>query len=331
MRSLSLCLASVLLFGCHDDAPLIVDAAGVVHLPIDGAVPDGAEAQGPYPIILVHGFFGFANIGPVDYFYGVADALRAVGRTVYTPVLDAFNSSAARGAELVSYIAMVRMETGARKVVLVAHSQGGLDSRWAATQVPDSIAAIVTIATPHRGSKLADVALGLAPGVATSAADALIELLGGAVDAQGTPDTDLAAALATLSTAGSAAFNASTPDAPGVAYYSIAGRSLLRDAKACGAPSAPFISTWDSQLDPLDPTLLTAGTLLATAELPATPVEDGFVTGPSAQWGHFLGCIPADHIEEICQPLGAPAGIGNHFDCLGFYRGLEAYLGAQGF
>ena len=32
--------------------------------------------QTKYPIVLVHGLFGFDNIGPVEYFYGIPSALR---------------------------------------------------------------------------------------------------------------------------------------------------------------------------------------------------------------------------------------------------------------
>src|SRR5581483_3844953 len=37
--------------------------------------PDTGGPRMAYPLILVHGLDGFKNIGPIDYFYGVADAL----------------------------------------------------------------------------------------------------------------------------------------------------------------------------------------------------------------------------------------------------------------
>ena len=77
----------------------------------NGAVPQGASnwpgpetsppsAHKPYPIILAHGFSGFHNIGPLDYFYGVQDALSKDGRQVFVTRVDPYNSSEARGAEL---------------------------------------------------------------------------------------------------------------------------------------------------------------------------------------------------------------------------------------
>ena len=35
--------------------------------------------QTRYPIVLVHGVFGFNNIGPVEYFYGIPYALQVDG------------------------------------------------------------------------------------------------------------------------------------------------------------------------------------------------------------------------------------------------------------
>ena len=52
---------------------------------------------------------------------------------------------------------------------------------------------------------------------------------------------------------------------------------------------------------------------------------------PSARWGTFLGCVPADHFEEIGQLLGQPAGLGNPFSYKDFYRGLADWLVSQGY
>src|SRR5580658_10318009 len=59
------------------------------------AAPDAAAADappaahGPYPIVLVHGLFGFSEIDGLEYFYGIPELYRARGRQVFTPQLDA--------------------------------------------------------------------------------------------------------------------------------------------------------------------------------------------------------------------------------------------------
>jgi triacylglycerol lipase len=319
-RGLSLAITS-LVAACGSQPGAAVDAAG----PAPDAAPDAPTPtpHGPYPIVLAHGLFGFTNIGPLDYFYGIAPVLEAQGRTVVATAVDPVQSSDVRGAQLVADIEQIRQQTGAPKVVIIGHSQGGLDARWAATNDPDAVAAVITIATPHRGSPVADVALGLAPGDAQAALDALADLFG-------LSGTSFEGALQDLSTAGAAAFNAATPDAPGIMYWSVAGRSNGITADDC-PPSSTITNTWDGSTDTMDPVLLPVDGILEAAVAPATPVQDGLVTLDSAQWGRFLGCVPADHFDEVCQIAGESPGIGNDFACLQLYANLGKLLTANGY
>jgi triacylglycerol lipase len=281
-----------------------------------------AAPHGPYPIILAHGLFGFTNIGPLDYFYGIAPVLEAQGRTVIATSVDPVQSSDVRGQQLVTQIEQIRAQTGADKVVIIGHSQGGLDARWAATNDPEAVAAVITIATPHLGSPVADVALGLAPGDEQAALDALANVFG-------LSGTSFEGALQDLSSAGAAAFNAATPDVKGIKYWSVAGRSNMIAADEC-PPSSTITTEWDSSNDPMDAVLLPVDAILQS-QVSSSTVQDGLVTLDSAQWGTFLGCVPADHFDEVCQIAGASPGIGNNFDCLGLYENLGNLLTANGF
>lgn len=278
---------------------------------------------GPYPIVLAHGLFGFSSIGPLDYFYGISDALTASGRKVYAPRVDAVQSPEIRGMQLVAAIEAARLETGAAKVIVIGHSQGGLDARWAAAHDPDSVAAVVTVATPHRGSPVADVALGILPGNSTAALDVLANFFGASTSGS---NTSFQGAMRALSSEGAAAFNAEVFDAPGVPYYSIAGRSGYAHADACAAGAADFMQTWDGSVDPYKLELLPIAGILDLASLPDHPTHDGLVTVASAMWGTFLGCVPADHLDEVCQVAGQSPGLNNDFDCLQLWKGLESYL-----
>lgn len=322
----ALCTAFVLLgAACGAHEPGVAAPPDAVPVSVDAA-PDAPT--GPYPIILAHGLFGFDQIGPLEYFYGIPEALEAQGRQVFTPRVDAVQSAEVRGAQLVAAIEQVRAQTGAAKVVVIGHSQGGLDARWAAAHDPGAVAAVVTVATPHRGSPVADVASGLMPGDASAALDALADLFGAATAGS---QSSFAGAISSLTSAGTAQFNAEVPDVPGVAYYSIAGRSALAGKDACPPGAAPFITTWDNDVDPMDAELLPIAGILEAAVLPGAPTQDGLVTVDSAKWGTFLGCIPADHFNEVCQIAGASPGLGNGFDCTAFWTGLESWLRAQGY
>jgi triacylglycerol lipase len=291
--------------------------------------PDPGPGHTPAPIVLVHGLDGFDNIGPINYFYGVADALRKDGHEVFTVQMDAYNSSEVRGAQLLVFIDGVLKQTGAPKVKLICHSQGGLDCRYAASEATGKVAAIVSISTPHRGTPVADIALGIAQGPARDAMAAMLNVLGAVIS--GHPDMNAEAALETLTSRGAADFAKRHPDPASVPHYSIAGRSNMSGGDVeCDTPlSAPFVTRWNAERDPSDLLLAPTGQILNTVLSPA-PANDGLVPVASARWGMFLGCVPADHLDEMCQIANDPAGTGNTFDCHRFYRDLADWLVAKG-
>ena len=111
-----------------------------------------------FPVMLVHGYFGTDTyFSLLDYYHDVPDRLRGAGYEVRTPTTDAFNWSEIRGEQLAEQLAALLVETGARKVNLIAHSQGGMDARVVISGLgyADRVASLTTIATPHHGTPLA--------------------------------------------------------------------------------------------------------------------------------------------------------------------------------
>jgi triacylglycerol lipase len=308
----------------------------------NGTVPRGAtdwpgptttpsQPHKPYPIVLAHGFSGFHNIGPLTYFYGVQDALSKDGHDVYVTVVDPYNSSEIRGAELKTQVEKILADTGAPKVNLICHSQGALDCRYVANQLGKKIGAVVLLAGVNRGDYVADVASGAVQGPAGDALNLLLTLFGnGVLDPGGNPNTDAKAAVAQLTTAGCEAFNAKYPDDANVAYFSIAGRTENGGGDAdCGAErGAPFVTKWDQVKGPVNALLSGTASLIDGSGSPP-PTNDGLVTVASAKWGTFLGCLPADHLSEICQLGGQSSG--SSFDCVTMFRDLADWIVARGF
>jgi pimeloyl-ACP methyl ester carboxylesterase len=134
-----------------------------------------------YPdiVVLVPGFLGFSRVGGYYYFADrVSAAIRGalesqLGRPV--PVIPACSLPtdhlAKRQIELVDQLARITARIGGvRRIHLVGHSVGGVDAqlltcdrplasdRWTveAKQLNDKIATLVTIASPHHGTCLAD-------------------------------------------------------------------------------------------------------------------------------------------------------------------------------
>lgn len=305
----------------------------------DGGIDAGpAGTPAPYPIVLAHGFFGFEDFAGVDfvnYFFGVKDALVADGETqVFTPAVDPFNNSTERGAQLLAHVERILAETGAAKVNLVGHSQGGLDARWVAHHRPELVASVTTISTPHRGSTVADVVLGVSPdgGRFEDIVDNLLRVVGAPIWEASGDETSVFESMRQLSTDGADAFNFDIIDAPSVRYFSVAGRSDLHGGgDICDVDDPPpWIRSYERERDPIEP-LLSVTEEILDGGLTAPYPNDGLVRVESAVWGEFLGCIPADHLDQIGHLLGDRPGFGNPWRHTDFYVSLVAFLRAKGF
>ena len=166
-----------------------------------------------YPIVLVPGLTGTnAYFNVLDYWYGIQSDLEEHGATVYVANLSGFQSDVGpngRGEELLAYVNQVLAITGAQKVNLIGHSQGGLTSRYVAAVAPGLVASVTTIDTPHRGSQFADFVqaalqadpTGLAEPIIASAAN-LFGTVSSSVSASAIPSSPRNCS---ISTSGSAA------------------------------------------------------------------------------------------------------------------------------
>jgi len=303
---------------------------------VGGAGGSSQKKGPPYPIVLSHGFFGFedfAGAGFLTYFYNVKAYLEQKGEIVYTPSVDPFNDSSYRGQQLIGHIEDILAETGYEKVIIIGHSQGGLDARVVAHDRPDLVAAVVTIGTPHYGTPVADIAVKLASDPnATAIIDALAKLLGGPLYDQIGNDTSLTKALHLFSKPGIGAFNTKYTDSPGVFYASIAGRTSYKalDGDCKSSATLPFISAWDKELDPLDP-LFSVIQPVIKGGLGYDYAHDGLVRAKDAHWGEFWGCVPADHLDQVGQLFGDSPGLGNDWKYLPFYADLVAYIHQRGY
>lgn len=111
----------------------------------------------PPVFVFAHGFLGFVDLGPVlpfiRYFRGVRGMIAAIGYPSIFPRVP----SAAGVEERAAALAREMFRERAAKFVVIGHSMGGLDARFAAARLdPDHrISAVVSIGTPHWGSPIA--------------------------------------------------------------------------------------------------------------------------------------------------------------------------------
>jgi triacylglycerol lipase len=263
----------------------------------------GNYAKTQYPIVLVHGLFGFDDILFVDYFYKVPQKLSRNGAVVYIAEVSPSNSTEVRGEQLLNYIDEVLALSGADKVNLIGHSHGGPTARYAASVAPSKVASVTSVAGVNWGSAVADVLKsGLTEGsvqegtvgLITNAFANLIELASGS-DPRDKP-TDSVAALTSLSTSGSIAFNARYPEGMPSAYCRNDGKQL--DENGVYYYSWSGGRTYTNALDVVDPFLAITG--IAFGE-----TNDGLVSSCSSHLGKVLkDNYKMNHLDEVNQSFG---------------------------
>ncbi|TVQ29201.1 MAG: triacylglycerol lipase [Wenzhouxiangella sp.] len=262
---------------------------------------DANYTRTEHPIVLVHGLMGFDSLlGIYDYFFLIPNNLRSGGATVYVANLSASNYSEVRGEQLIEELDTLRALHGHQRFNLIGHSHGGPTIRYVASVRPDLVASITSVGSPHTGSAVADaIAAGAPPGSWTEsllaglvdAMGAFIDFLSGSIHPQ-----DSLGALASLNSAGSAAFNAQHPQGlpsqhcgqgpavvNGIRYYSFSGTRVFTNA-----------------LDASDYMLSASSLFFGWRER-----NDGLVERCSSHLGVVLRSdYPWNHLDQVNQVLG---------------------------
>lgn len=107
-------------------------AAAVITATAAAPALANGYTQTQYPIVLVHGLFGFDRLGPLEYFHKIPEALRADGARVFVAQVSPGNSTEVRGEQLLSQVRQIMAMTGAQKVNIIGHSHGGPTARYVA-------------------------------------------------------------------------------------------------------------------------------------------------------------------------------------------------------
>lgn len=270
--------------------------------PAGAATDTAGYAHTQYPIVLVHGVFGFDRIFGVDYFYQVPADLRRNGAKVYVAQVSQLNSSAVRGEQLLQQLQQWAAADGVKKFNLIAHSQGGVDARYVAGVAPELVASVTTVASPTSLDASANNSSGIGlllsdyGNLATMLAKA-VAWLSGSHQAQ-----DLSAAQNFANEVNDFAtrFPAGVPTtycgqgaayANGMYLFSIAGNQVKTNA-------------WD-----ISDLALSAGSVPSDGVFPTCATHFGKVIRDTYPWNHF------DEINHVLGLIGAGAP-----DPVAFYR-----------
>lgn len=230
-------------------------------------------------LVFASGFLAPQRILAVDYFRDLParypDALFPA-----VPV----NGHIADRAPILAQQILQRFPSG--EIHVIAHSMGGLDSRFLLSNnllgLADRVVSLSTVSTPHRGSPIADVILGLAPEIDAKPVQILLERF----------SSIGSGALNDLTTTAAAKFNQENPDQPHVRYLSYFG---------CGRISLALRPTYEL--------------IRWRGSTEDEKTNDGVVSLSSARW-------PAD-LTEPAWPADHLAQIGHNLDALDLYSSFD--------
>lgn len=210
-------------------------------------------------VVFVHGFMGFDEIRlpckRVTYFRGVKKALTDTDVSCYFPQLPAGGSIAERAKALAAFLDTLAEQ----KIILIAFSMGGLDSRYVISRLDPArrICRLVTISTPHRGTAMAEWILR-----SPRMLNALARWLG-------------RSGLEDLGRDACDRFNAANPNRSDVEYSSYAALRPINEIPLLFRRWARVIATVEGS------------------------DNDSQVSVDSAKWGEFKGTLNADHLELL--------------------------------
>ncbi|MCL2722249.1 MAG: hypothetical protein FWD47_13050 [Treponema sp.] len=112
-----------------------------------------------YPIVFVHGIIAHDRFRYFSFWGRIPKILKQNGIKVFFGNTDSWGSCESNAKILKENIEKILIETKSEKVNIIAHSKGGIDSRYLIWKYDfgNKIASLTTLSTPHHGSELADL------------------------------------------------------------------------------------------------------------------------------------------------------------------------------
>ena len=257
-------------------------------------------AQTKYPIVFVHGMFGFNRLGSatfgLDYWYQVLPDLAKHSAIAYASQMSPLNSDEVRGEQLLGQIEEVIALTGQPKVNLIGHSQGGPTARYILGTRPDLLASVSTVAGVHGGSPVADIFknMPVLNGIIPIVMDALMTPVINFAQQSNLP-SDFNASLNSMAKSGNQAYNAKFP----LGLPTVACSDGPSEVKGIALYNWTGIANTTNLLDP--DTILTGLGPIAFSGQP----NDGLVSKCSSKFGKTIRDDYAwNHFDEVNQVLG---------------------------
>ncbi len=261
-----------------------------------------------YPVLMVHGIF-FRDWKNFNYWGRIPKELEDNGALIYYSNHQSSASVEQCANEIKQSVLNIVQETGCQKVNIIAHSKGGLDSRYAISclGMDQYVASLTTINTPHMGCNYVCRILDRIPQKTVTAIgnkyDTLYRKLGD-------DNPDFFSGLKDLTDRECSRLNKVMKNVPGVLYQSTGSRMVSRT-------SAMFP--------------LSLGYCIIKCL--GGGDNDGLVSTNSMVWGEFLGVISHKGRQGISHGDMIDLTRKNieGFDVCEFYIDLVSQLKSKGF
>lgn len=239
--------------------------------------PQPEIIQLKYPLFMCHGYGGIAGLVRPAPIHEPCMTLRGHGIHAFAPNIVPYAGIDTRAEQWAEKIVQLKEQYGYEKFNVVGHSMGGLDMRYAISKmdIADSVASLTTIATPHRGTSLAELVL-TTPGILKEKLGEVFDWFGESIFPNAKSNAVAAVEQLTREYV-TEEFNPAVKDDESVNYYSFSA--------AVGRGTN----------HPLNPIYRYQNMHIYNQE----GLNDSFVSVESAIWGEHIQTTPLSHMEQL--------------------------------
>lgn len=230
-----------------------------------------------YPVLLCHGYGAITSLVKPSPLYDIALLLRSHNVLAFAPNIVPYAKIETRAQSWVKRIEDLVENLPYQKVNIIAHSMGGLDMRYALSNLDmaQHVASLTTISTPHHGTSLAELTL--------KTPDAIREKLGDFLDWMGdriyphTKSDSVGSAAQLTRRYINEQFNPSTPNIDDIPYYSYTSAV----GKGTSEPIRVIARYQNKHIYDIE------------------GPNDGMVSVESAKWGEHIETSNLSHLEQM--------------------------------
>ena len=235
---------------------------------LDAAREENQICRTKYPVFMVHGIF-FRDWQYFNYWGRVPVELVRNGAVVHYGNQQSSLSVLESAQELSEQIRQIVNDTGCEKVNIIAHSKGGLDSRYAISCLGCApfVASLTTINTPHMGCVWVDHVLTKVPKAILKHVEKRYNQV---FQKLGDKQPDFLGGIRDLTVESATLFNQNVPNKEGILY-----QSVMSQMRKPGSGKFPLNMSY------------------RVIRKVQGSANDGLVPVESARWGRDLGILRA--------------------------------------